>query len=151
MGRQSVLEWNEMNCITMHKCTEMCSKRPEYTGECQSCSFCSPYVEQRTDYKMIVFGSWNGKICLKCVKYLQYWRLWRGFHTGPVLLGWVVIPVSHFRSTTDHKSIRAFQTALAVSEEEMSSFSFWFTITKYLINTLWILSDNPCKVEQYCT
>ena len=27
----------EMNCITMHKCTEMYSKRPEYTGECQSC------------------------------------------------------------------------------------------------------------------
>ena len=23
----------------MHKCTEMYSKRPEYTGECQSCLF----------------------------------------------------------------------------------------------------------------
>ena len=27
----------EMNCINMHKCTEMYSKQPEYTGECQSC------------------------------------------------------------------------------------------------------------------
>ena len=27
----------EINCITMHKCAEMYSKRPEYTGECQSC------------------------------------------------------------------------------------------------------------------
>ena len=28
----------EMNCISMHKCTEMFSKRPEYTGEYQSCT-----------------------------------------------------------------------------------------------------------------
>ena len=27
----------EMNCINTHKCAEMYSKRPEYTGECQSC------------------------------------------------------------------------------------------------------------------
>ena len=46
----------EMNCITMHKCTEMFSKRPEYTGECQSCTqfeFIFRVKQQQTEWPKI--------------------------------------------------------------------------------------------------
>ena len=59
----------KMNCITMHKCTEMYSKRPEYNGECQSCFANTLQIsrEQRGGIKAFLASGWvwNYYACIR--------------------------------------------------------------------------------------